>query len=59
MRAQFIPDTIIYWYAIETLCKLDQGLLESNQTLNLFVIRNCKSNTLQTKSIPMKQYLIA
>ena len=59
MQAQFIPDIVIYWYAIETLCKVDHTFLKVNQTSNLFVNRNCKSNTLQTKSIPTKQYLIA
>ena len=32
MQAQFLPDTIIYWYAIETLCKLDHTFLKVNQT---------------------------
>ena len=59
MQAQFLPDTVIYWYAIETLCKLDHTFLKVNQSSNLFIKSNCKSNTLQTKSIPMKQDLIA
>ena len=58
MQAQFLHDTVIYWYAIKTLCKVDHNFLKVNQTSNLFVNRNCKSNTLQTSSIPMKQYLI-
>ena len=59
MQAQFLPDTVIYWYAIETLSKLDHTFLKRKQTLILFVNPNCNSNTLQTKSILMKQDLIA
>ena len=32
MQAQFLPDTVIYWYAIETLCKLDHTSLKRKQT---------------------------
>ena len=59
MQPQFLLDTVIYWYAIETLCKLDHTFLKVNQSSNLFIKSNCKSNKLQTKSIPKKQYLIA
>ena len=30
MQAQFLPDTIVYWYAIETLCKLDENKTNPN-----------------------------
>ena len=33
MRAQFLPNSIIYWYAIETICKLDHICLKVNQSL--------------------------
>ena len=32
MQAQFIPDIVIYWYEIETNCKLDHNFLQINQT---------------------------
>ena len=57
MQAHFLLDTVIYWYAIETVCKLDHTFLKVNQSLNLFIKSNCKSNTLQTKSILIKQDL--
>ena len=59
MQAQFLPDTVIYWYEVKSLCKLDHTFLKVNQSSNLFIKSNYKSNTLQTKSIPMKQDLIA
>ena len=31
MQEQFLPDTVIYWYAIETLCKLDHTFLKRKQ----------------------------
>ena len=37
MQAQFLPHTIIYWYAIETICKLSHNFLKVNQTSNLFI----------------------
>ena len=37
MQAQFLPNTVIYWYAIETLCKLDHIFLKRKQTSILFV----------------------
>ena len=40
MQAQFLPDIVIYWYAIETLYKLDHNLLKVNQYSNLFINRN-------------------
>ena len=43
MQAQFLPDTVIYWYEIETLCKLDHTLLRVNETSNLFIKSYCKS----------------
>ena len=44
MQAQFLPYTVIYWYAIETLCKLDNTFLNVNQSSNLFIKSHCKSN---------------
>ena len=57
MQAQFLPNIVIYWYAIKTICKLDHTFLKVNQTLNLFVNPNCKYNHTSKKSILMKQYL--
>ena len=57
MQAQFLLDTVIYWYVIETLCKLYHTFLKRKQTPIIFVNPNYKSNTLQTKSIVMKQDL--
>ena len=59
MQAQFLPDIVIYWYAIKTLCKLYHTFLKVNQTSNLFINPNCKSNHTSTESILMKQDLIA
>ena len=59
MQAQFLPHTVIYWYAIETICKLGHNFWKVNQYLNLFINPNCKSNHTSTKSIIMKQDLIA
>ena len=59
MQAQFLPDIVIYWYVIETLCKLDHTSLKVNQTSNLFINPNCKSHYTSTESILMKQDLIA
>ena len=30
MQAQLLPDTVIYWYAIETICKLGHNFLKVN-----------------------------
>ena len=57
MKAQFLPDTIIYWYAIETICKLGHNFLKVNHYPNLFINPNCKSNHTSTESILMKQDL--
>ena len=59
MQEQFLPTTVIYWYAIKTLCKLDHTFLKVNQTLNLFVNPNCKCNHTSTKLILMNQDIIA
>ena len=59
MQAQFLLDTTIYLYEIKTQYKLDHTFLKRKQNQILFVNPNCKSNTLQTKYIPMKQDLIA
>ena len=32
MQAQFLHDIVIYWYEIETDCKLDHNFLKKNQT---------------------------
>ena len=34
MRAQFPPDTVIYWYAIETVSKLDHPFLKKKTKPN-------------------------
>ena len=57
MRAQFLTDTVIYWYQIETLCKLDHTFLKRKQTPILFVNPKCKYNDASTKSILKKQGL--
>ena len=59
MRAQFLPDTVFYWYEIKTLYKLDHTFLKIKQTLILFVNPNFKFNHTSTESILMKQDLIA
>ena len=59
MQAQFLPDTVIYWYEIKTHYKLDHTFLKRKQNLILFVNPNYKSNHTSTESIPMKQDLIA
>ena len=48
MQAQFLPDTVIYWYEIETLCKLDHSL-KINEISNVFIKSHCKSNHTSTK----------
>ena len=55
MQAQFLPNIVIYWYAIETICKLDQTFLKRKQTLIVFINPNFKSNHTSTKSILKKQ----
>ena len=57
MRAQFLPDTLIYWYEIKTHYKIDHTFLKIKQTPILFVNPNCKSNHTSTKSILNKQDL--
>ena len=37
MQAQFVHDIVIYWYAIETICKLSHNCLKRNQYSNLFI----------------------
>ena len=59
MQAQFLPDTVIYWYEIKTHYKLDHTFLKRKQSLIPFVNPNCKSNHTSTESILMKQDLIA
>ena len=59
MQAQFLPDTVIYWYAIKNLCKLDHTFLKRKQILILFVNPNYKYNHTSKESILMKQDLIA
>ena len=49
MQAQFLPNTVIYWYAIETHCKLDHTFLKRKQTPILFVNPSCKSNHTSNK----------
>ena len=36
-KHNFYLTLLIYWYAIETLCKVDHTFLKVNQILNLFV----------------------
>ena len=31
MQEQFLPDIVIYWYVIETVCKLGHNFLKRNQ----------------------------
>ena len=59
LRVQFLPDIVIYWYTIITVCKLDHNFLKVNQYSNLFINPNCKSDHTSTESILIKQDLFA
>ena len=58
MQAQFLPNIVICWYEIETVCKLVHTFLKVNKTSNIFIKSHCKSN-LKQNQLFMKQDLIA
>ena len=56
MQAQFLPDIVIYWYEIETLCKLDHTFLKINQTLMLFIKSHYKPSHTSNMEIKINFY---